>query len=322
MEIKIGDLVMSSEVSHEEPPAQQTAQLKRNSSLQRENSLLRSKLAQSQERIQRLHAEKRLLIHVLNGTNVDLGKSPFPPHQSVSVDYDALFRRISSYMRKNCTSVSAAQAEAAEPSRKRRAVSETSHRKTANAAKALHLDSHGRPVLPLNLGILTVTSLGRVISDRPGFHSKRYIWPVGFESHRQYWSTVDSESQTTYVSRIVDGGDAPQFEILPSDIPGRIFTSPTSTGAWSAVIKAANQIRHKDASNTASGPDYFGFSHPIVAKLIEELPGADHCTSYVSSTAAASSQSSGKASAADPHLAESATEEEILESSNFSPSVY
>jgi hypothetical protein len=71
------------------------------------------------------------------------------------------------------------------------------------------LDVEGRPIMPINLGGLTITSLGKIITDRPGFHSERYIWPIGFESHRTFFSMYSPGTKCTYTCRILDGGEMP-----------------------------------------------------------------------------------------------------------------
>jgi hypothetical protein len=47
------------------------------------------------------------------------------------------------------------------------------------------------------------------------------------------------------------------------------------------VIKRANEIRHKESSNAISGPEYYGFAHPLVIEMIEELEGVNDCDHYV-----------------------------------------
>ena len=44
-------------------------------------------------------------------------------------------------------------------------------------------DKKGRPLLPLNVGIMTVINLGEVCM-REHFHTERYIFPVGYEVTR------------------------------------------------------------------------------------------------------------------------------------------
>lgn len=137
-----------------------------------------------------------------------------------------------------------------------------------------------QPVLPINLGIITIESLGSIVCDRPNYHNRRYILPVGFCSSRPYLSAVDANNSTTYHSRIVDGGMSPMFEVWADDAPEKIYQAQTSTGAWSAVVRQANTIRNREYSNSASGPDYFGLSNATVAMLIEKLANSDKCINY------------------------------------------
>lgn len=44
-------------------------------------------------------------------------------------------------------------------------------------------DKNGKPMLPLNVGIMTVISLGEICT-REHFHTERYIFPVGYEVTR------------------------------------------------------------------------------------------------------------------------------------------
>ncbi|KAG0223428.1 hypothetical protein BGW41_005590 [Actinomortierella wolfii] len=142
-------------------------------------------------------------------------------------------------------------------------------------------DENGNVKLPCTIGILTVMSLGKVVWDREAFHNERYIWPVGYKMSRLYNSMIDKNSQTTYTCSVIDDGDAPKFMIEVGDQPGKPIIAGTATGAWTHVVKAANEIRKRDHSNSASGPDYFGFSNPTIAKLIQELPDADKCEHYI-----------------------------------------
>ncbi|KAF9291353.1 hypothetical protein BGZ74_000389 [Mortierella antarctica] len=149
--------------------------------------------------------------------------------------------------------------------------------------KVLHVDrdEHGNVKLPVTIGILTILDIGHVVWDREAFHNERYIWPVGYRASRSYNSMIDPHQQTIYTCSIVDDGDAPKFQIDAEDRPGKPIIAGTATGAWTHVVKTANMIRRRDHSNSASGPDYFGFSNATIAKLIQDLPNADKCKTYV-----------------------------------------
>ncbi|KAF5361091.1 hypothetical protein D9756_005101 [Leucocoprinus leucothites] len=141
-------------------------------------------------------------------------------------------------------------------------------------------DKKGKPMLPLNVGIMTVIRLGEVCM-REHFHTERYIFPVGYEVTRRYLSTIDPNSEVVYHCTILDGGDGPKFQIVPSDAPDKIVIAGTATGAWSNIVKQANAIRSRQHSNSVSGPDFFGLGQNTIKHLIQELPNADRLRDYV-----------------------------------------
>ncbi|CAJ0894419.1 16212_t:CDS:10 [Entrophospora sp. SA101] len=142
-------------------------------------------------------------------------------------------------------------------------------------------DEKGNYILPVQIGILTVLSLGHVVYDRDTFHNERYIWPVGYAVRRAYNSMINPDSQTMYTCRIEDGIDGPRFVIEAEDQPNKPIPANTATGAWTSVVREANAIRNRDHSNSASGPDYFGFSQATIRKMIQDLPNSNKCKNYV-----------------------------------------
>ncbi|KAF8651972.1 hypothetical protein AX16_004615 [Volvariella volvacea WC 439] len=141
-------------------------------------------------------------------------------------------------------------------------------------------DKRGKPMLPLNVGIMTVINLGTVCM-REHFHTERYIFPVGYEVTRRYLSTLDPNTEVVYHCTILDGGDGPKFQIIPADCPNRPVIAGTATGAWSSIVKQANAIRNRQHSNSVSGPDFFGLGQNTIKHLIQELPNADKLRDYV-----------------------------------------
>ncbi|KAI8600368.1 F/Y-rich N-terminus-domain-containing protein [Dissophora ornata] len=147
--------------------------------------------------------------------------------------------------------------------------------------QAIERDEARNVKLPVTVGIITIMNLGHVVYDRDAFHNERYIWPVGYKMSRSYNSMIDPHQQTTYTCSVIDDGEAPKFQIDAEDQPGKPIIAGTATGAWTHIVKAANLIRKRDHSNSASGPDYFGFSNATIAKMIQDLPNADKCKSYI-----------------------------------------
>ena len=144
-------------------------------------------------------------------------------------------------------------------------------------------DQHGNPILPQQIGVLTVTNLGKIITDREAFHNERYIFPVGYTVQRIYPSMVDPNKNTLITSTIIDSGGngGPKFHVVAADQSHEPIVANSATGAWTVVVRKSNEIRQRDHSNSASGPDYFGFKHPTIAKMIQDLPGARDLKNYL-----------------------------------------
>ncbi|KAK9817936.1 hypothetical protein WJX72_004523 [[Myrmecia] bisecta] len=153
-------------------------------------------------------------------------------------------------------------------------------------------DAQGQPVMPIALTPShTVLCLGKVVSDRSAFHSQNYIWPVGFKSMRYYASMKQPDKRISYQCEILDAGTAPEFRIRPEDDPDNPIIGPTATAVWTAVVRSVfarqSELEGGEGSErptrklpSVSGPEYFGFAAPTIARLIQELPGADKCRQY------------------------------------------
>jgi len=146
--------------------------------------------------------------------------------------------------------------------------------------QSIPVDEEGMPVFPLVLGGLTVHELGEVVYDRPGFHSQRYIWPVGYCSSRLYPSMITPENRVVYTCKILDGGSEPVFEITPEDCKEQPITASTATACHCAVLRRLNKARGKETTNTGSGPEFFGYSHPTVQFLIQSSSDVGNLERY------------------------------------------
>lgn len=141
-------------------------------------------------------------------------------------------------------------------------------------------DENDQFIVPVQVGIFTILSLGKVDYRRPSFHTNRYIYPIGFKIQRYYKSTVHKNVQACYTLTILDADQGPKFEIFADDRPGEPFISETSSGAWSQIIKLSNQVRQLKITNSGSGPEFTGFSHPTISWMIQCLPNANLCSDY------------------------------------------
>lgn len=157
---------------------------------------------------------------------------------------------------------------------------EVGRKKRVRRVQPIPLNADGTPVFPIRIGGLQVHSLGKIVWERTSFHSERYIWPVGFESTRTYPSMIDPSRRCLYVCRIVDGGEAPIFEMASEETPNKPIQATSATACHHAVLKAINEARDKQATNAGSGPEFFGFSHPTILNLIQTMSNAEKCTKY------------------------------------------
>eukprot|EP01080_Neovahlkampfia_damariscottae_P001827 gene1827-969_t len=141
-------------------------------------------------------------------------------------------------------------------------------------------DLYGNVIFPINLGALTIHSVGKVIYDRPAYHTDKYIWPVGFKATRVYTSMKNVDERIVYTCEIKDGGFAPIFVLNCRDFDSPI-EEKSATAAWTSVVKTVNEIKSeasgKKVFTNVSGPEYFGLANPTVMKLISELPNAEKC---------------------------------------------
>lgn len=148
-------------------------------------------------------------------------------------------------------------------------------------------DGDGNVIMPLKFGAIIVTSLGKVEWKSDKFHSKRYIFPVGYSSKRQYFSIKNPAVRCTYKQDIlVSPTDArePLFRLTCEDMPEAPIEGPTPSGVWAEVLDRVKPHREAQAGrklySTVSGPEQYGLSHGVIHKLIQELPDAKLCVNY------------------------------------------
>lgn len=143
------------------------------------------------------------------------------------------------------------------------------------------LDSTGRPVFPIELGNLTVHSLGEVITDRQEFHTEEVIYPVGYVSTRLYGSLKDPHIKCVYTCKISDNNGVPRFDITADndlDVP---IIGSTPDICHTLLLQHINDALHTDVvSVRPRGNDFFGLSHPTILNLIQSSPGTRKCSNY------------------------------------------
>ncbi|KAL0488493.1 hypothetical protein AKO1_015534 [Acrasis kona] len=160
---------------------------------------------------------------------------------------------------------------------------------TPNRKKTLSIfsrehNSHAPKTVSLVISsVLYVSSLGRVEHERLPFHSRRYIYPIGFKSCKIHTSYKNPKKTTTYTSEIIDGFSHPIFRVTVGDDSGTKYESESASGCWLQVVKKideAQPLGEKRDNVTVSGPVFFGFAEKRVRDKIYDLPNAKLCEYY------------------------------------------
>jgi chromodomain-helicase-DNA-binding protein 7 len=130
---------------------------------------------------------------------------------------------------------------------------------------------------------MVVSDLGHIVTDRPGFHSDRYIYPAGFKSSRLYFSTIEASRRVWYTSEIVDtGAKGSLFRVTMNDHPEKSFEGNSPSSAWSLIAMRVIEASGGELGAVRmSGPDYIGLSFPVIRYLIQRMNGAEKCVNYV-----------------------------------------
>lgn len=145
---------------------------------------------------------------------------------------------------------------------------------------SISVDSNGEPPYPISLGAQCIHNLGRVVYDRPGFHTENRVYPIGFMSTRVYGHFNEPERKCVYTCRITDnGGERPHFEIASEADTEFIISGESPDLCHAALIQTINNspnIRRIDIR--PEGDWFFGLTHPTVMKLLQSLPDIQKCT--------------------------------------------
>lgn len=139
------------------------------------------------------------------------------------------------------------------------------------------LDIHGRPIFPIQLGDLTVYSLGEVVSDRIAYHTEDLIYPVGYCSTRVYASLRDARTKSLYTCKILDGGPKPRFEIVSDNDLEQPLVGSSPDECHSRLLAAISPVLR---AIPPKGADFFGISHPTIQNLIQSTPGTRKLAMY------------------------------------------
>ncbi|XP_048237798.1 histone-lysine N-methyltransferase 2C-like isoform X4 [Haliotis rufescens] len=142
----------------------------------------------------------------------------------------------------------------------------------------------------LRVGSLTLHSIGQLLPHQiqtGRFHTKDYIYPVGFRTSRFYWSMRQLYKRCRYTCSISDNDGIPEFTIKIEEegYSDTLFKESSPKDAWMHILKPLEDIRRgadlvKMFSNFITGEELFGLTEPNILKVLESLPGTDLLGNY------------------------------------------
>uniref|UniRef100_A0A1D1Z907 Histone-lysine N-methyltransferase ATX2 n=1 Tax=Anthurium amnicola TaxID=1678845 RepID=A0A1D1Z907_9ARAE len=141
---------------------------------------------------------------------------------------------------------------------------------------------------PLEIGDLSVLSLGNIVCDSQYFHNKSYIWPEGYTALRKFISIADPNLSTSYKMEVLRNPKSkfrPLFRVTLVD--GEQIDGSNPNACWRKIYSRIQENLHnnhhvkvEECKIQKTGFHMFGFSNPKISYLIQELANSGSCLKY------------------------------------------
>ncbi|KAI9227100.1 MAG: F/Y-rich N-terminus-domain-containing protein, partial [Piptocephalis tieghemiana] len=139
-------------------------------------------------------------------------------------------------------------------------------------------------VVGKGLDRFVVRSLGHVVWQYPGWHTKHTIYPEGYCIERFYSSLNHGPVRVKFTCEIIPGdpeGRVPSFRVTADDEPDSVWLGSSPTAAWDRVFEAAGRPGAVGGGLRrpiqVRGSHYFGLTNPVIQEILGSLPQADRC---------------------------------------------
>ncbi|XP_033732984.1 LOW QUALITY PROTEIN: histone-lysine N-methyltransferase 2C-like [Pecten maximus] len=155
-------------------------------------------------------------------------------------------------------------------------------------ASMVHRQQEGN--FTLRVGSLILHSIGhlmpyQIISAK--YHTRDYIYPVGYKSSRFYWSMRRLYKRCRYVCSIFENEGQAGFKIqvVERGFEDLVMEDNTPRAVWSKVLEPLDKMRKnadlvKIFPNFITGEELFGLTEPTIIRVLESLPGTDQLNNY------------------------------------------
>ncbi|KHJ46792.1 SET domain protein, partial [Trichuris suis] len=141
----------------------------------------------------------------------------------------------------------------------------------------------------MRIGTLIFHHVGQLLPEQlPNFHTRDFVYPVGYSVSRVYWSISHPKRRQVYHCHIDDVDGQPMFSVTVKNAAtvDQKFQSRCVTELWREnVLRPLNAMRHhsdvlKLFPKYVSGEGLFGLTEPGIQKMLESLPGIDTLVTY------------------------------------------
>lgn len=153
--------------------------------------------------------------------------------------------------------------------------------------------------LALRIGSLIFRHVGQLLPHQlKQFSTDHYIYPVGFDVSRIFWSTSSTSCRTVYTCTIEENQESePEFSVSfkthqvlnlsePDHFETTRFAGSRPSEPWSHILQGIEKLRLgkkntlKLFSQFLPGEFLFGLNEPSVTKIVESLPGVETLLGY------------------------------------------
>ncbi|CAF1210250.1 unnamed protein product [Rotaria sordida] len=152
-------------------------------------------------------------------------------------------------------------------------------------------EEHEETSYTLRIGSLILHNIGQLLPHQlqsAVFHNRNFIYPVGYNVTRFYWSMRRPNRRCAYNCSIIDINNKPMFRIRiqeNEDEPAQEFLESTAKLVWHKIVDEIDSLRRQHGlvkmfSVFVSGEDLYGLTEPHIIRLIESLPGVEMLQNY------------------------------------------
>ncbi|XP_052067905.1 histone-lysine N-methyltransferase 2D-like [Mytilus californianus] len=142
----------------------------------------------------------------------------------------------------------------------------------------------------LRISSLILHSVGQLLPHQIAtgkFHTRDFIYPVGFKSSRFYWSMRRLYKRCRYVCSISDNDGRPEFmiRVVEAGFEDIVMKDSSPRSVWFKVLEPLDKMRRnadlvKIFPSFMTGEELFGLTEPAIIRVIESLPGTDLLLDY------------------------------------------